>query len=127
MEKNMTCTQPTESEINLDEQKPKFKENLKKILLTGGVVLLIGAGIAWKCWDGQKIDLKKLPTDELNNLRNKLHEIVLSPSSDQESKIDCRKWIEIIDNIIRARNPVDTKNYIYPKGGDHGNLLWKPD
>ena len=100
---------------------------LKKILLAGGIILIVGIGVVWKCWDGQKIDLKKLPTDELTNLRNKLHEVVLSPNSDQESKIDSTRIIETIDNIIRTRDPVDMKNYVFPKGGEYGANLWKPD
>ena len=103
------------------------KENIKKILLAGGVVLIIGIGVIWKCWDGQKIDLKKLPTNELNDLRDKLQDVLLSPNSDQETKIDSRKLIDIIDNIIRTRDPVDMKNYVFPKGGEHGTNLWKPD
>ena len=103
------------------------KANLRNIIIAGGVFLTIGVGVAWKCWDGQRIDLKKLPTVELNDLREKLHEVVLSPNSDQESKIDSRKLIEIIDKIIGARNSIDTKNYVYPKGGEHGTNLWKPD
>ena len=103
------------------------KANVKKIVLAGGTVLIIGIGIVWKCWDGQKIDLKKLPINELNNLRKKPHKTLLSPNSDQETKIDARKLIEIIDNIVNARNPVDTKNYIYPKGGEYGTNLLKLD
>ena len=103
------------------------KTKLQKILLAGGIVLVIGIGVVWKCWDGQKIDLKKQSTEELKNLRDKLQEMLLSPDSDQESKIDSRKLIEIIDNIIRARNPVDMKNYVFPKGGEYGTNLWKPD
>ena len=101
--------------------------NMKRVLLAGGIILVVGIGIVWKCLDGQKMDLKKLPTDELNDLRKKLHEAVLSPNSDQESKIDSRKLIDIIDNIIRTRDPVDMKNYVFPKGGEHGTNLWKPD
>ena len=101
--------------------------NTKRILLAGGIILIVGIGVVWKCWDGQKIDLKKLPTDELNDLRKKLHEVVLSPNSDQESKIDSRKLIEIIDNILRTRDLVDMKKYVFPKGGEHGTNLWKPD
>lgn len=127
MKKDLNCTQITVEERNLDENKPKAKESLKKILLTGGVVLLIGVGIAWKCWDGQKIDLKKLSIDERNDLRDKLQEILLSHSSSQEDKIECKKWIDIIDNLNRICNPVDMKNYVYPKGGEHGNLLWKSE
>ena len=88
--------------------------NMKRVLLAGGIILVVGIGIVWKCLDGQKMDLKKLPTDELNDLRKKLHEAVLSPNSDQESKIDSNRIIEIIDNIIRARDPVDLKNYVFP-------------
>lgn len=103
------------------------KASIKKILLTGGAILLISLGVIWKCWDGQKIDLKKLSTDELKILRDKFQEVVLSPNSDQESKIDSIKWIDVIDKIIRARDPVDMKNYVFPKGGEHGTNLWKPD
>lgn len=103
------------------------KANLRNIIIAGGVLLTIGVGVAWKCWDGQRIDLKKLPTDELNGLREKLHEVALSPNSDQKSKTDSRKLIDVIDNIIRARDPVDVKNYVFPKGGEHGTNLWKPD
>lgn len=103
------------------------KASIKKILLTGGAILLISLGVIWKCWDGQKIDLKKLSTDELKTLRDKFQEVLLSPNSDQESKIDSIKWIDVIDKIIRARDPVDMKNYVFPKGGEHGTNLWKPD
>lgn len=103
------------------------KASIKKLILTGGAILLIGIGVVWKCWDGQKIDLKKLSTDELKTLRDEFQEVLLSPNSDQESKIDSIKWINVIDNIVRARNPVDMKNYVYPKGGEHGTNLWKPD
>lgn len=103
------------------------KANIKRILLAGGAIILISIGVIWKCWDGQKIDLKKLSTDELKILRDKFQEVLLSPNSDQESKIDSIKWIDVIDKIIRARDPVDTKNYVFPKGGEHGTNLWKPD
>ena len=72
-------------------------------------------------------DPKKLSTDELKTLRDKFQEVLLSPNSDQESKIDSIKWIDVIDKIIRARDPVDMKNYVFPKGGEHGTNLWKPD
>ena len=103
------------------------KASIKKILLTGGAILLISFGVIWKCWDGQKIDLKKLSTNELKTLRDKFQEVLLSPNSNQESKIDSIKWINVIDNIVRARDPVDMKNCVYPKGGEHGTNLWKPD
>ena len=103
------------------------KGKIMKILSATGIILLIGVGIAWKCWDGQRFDLRKLSTDELKNLRDKLQEVILSPTSDQESKIDCIHWIDVIDNIVGARDPVDLKTYVYPKGGEHGTNLWKPD
>ena len=103
------------------------KANLKKIIFAGGAMLLVSVGVIWKCWDGQKIDLKKLSTAELKTLRDKFQEILLSPNSDQESKINSIKWIDVIDKIIRTRNPVDMKNYVFPKGGEHGTNLWKLD
>lgn len=103
------------------------KAKLKRILLAGGIILVIGVGVIWKCWDGQKIDLKKLSTEELKSLRDKLQEVLLSPNSDQEAKIESGNCIRIIDNIIRARDPIDMKNYVFPKGGEHGTNLWKPD
>lgn len=103
------------------------KGTITKILSASGIILLIGIGIVWKCWDGKRINLQKLSSDELKTLRDKLQEVLLSPSSDQESKIDCIHWINVIDNIVRARDPVDRKTYIYPKGGEHGTNLWKPD
>lgn len=94
------------------------KAKLKRILLAGGIILVIGVGVIWKCWDGQKIDLKKLSTEELKNLRDKLQEVLLSPNSDQEAKIESGNCIRIIDNIIRARDPVDLKKsnvfYVHP-------------
>lgn len=84
------------------------KANLRNIIFAGSAILLIGIGVIWKCWDGQKIDLKKLSTDELKILRDKFQEVVLSPNSDQEAKIDSIKWINVIDKIIRTRDPVDT-------------------
>lgn len=127
MEKDSKNIQPDETENDSNIVKPKVTAKLKRILLAGGVVLLIGIGVAWKCWNGQRIDLHKLSTDELTDLRNKLQEVLLSPNSDQESKIDSGKWINVIDNIVRARNPVDMKNYVFPKGGEHGTNLWKPE
>lgn len=127
MEMDSKNIQPDETENDSNIVKPKDTAKLKRILLAGGVVLLIGIGVAWKCWNGQRIDLHKLSTDELTDLRNKLQEVLLSPNSDQESKIDSGKWINVIDNIIRARNPVDMKNYVFPKGGEHGTNLWKPE
>lgn len=127
MEMDSKNIQPDETENDSNIVKPKDTAKLKRILLAGGVVLLIGIGIAWKCWNGQRIDLHKLSTDELTDLRNKLQEVLLSPNSDQESKIDSGKWINVIDNIVRARNPVDMKNYVFPKGGEHGTNLWKPE
>ena len=103
------------------------KANIRNIIVAGGAILLIGIGVIWKCWDGQKIDLKKLSTDELKILRDKFQEVLLSPNSDQESKIDSIKWIDVIDKILRTRDPVDMKNYVFPKGGEHGTNLWKPD
>lgn len=103
------------------------KANIRRFFLAGGAILLISIGVIWKCWDGQKIDLKKLSTDELKTLRDKFQEILLSPNSDQESKIDSIKWIDVIDKILRTRDPVDMKNYVFPKGGEHGTNLWKPD
>lgn len=127
MEKDSKNIQPDETENDSNIVTPKDTAKLKRILLAGGVVLLIGIGVAWKCWNGQRIDLHKLSTDELTDLRNKLQEVLLSPNSDQESKIDSGKWINVIDNIVRARNPVDMKNYVFPKGGEHGTNLWKPE
>ena len=127
MEMDSKNIQPDETENDSNIVKPKDTAKLKRILLAGGVVLLIGIGVAWKCWNGQRIDLHKLSTDELTDLRNKLQEVLLSPNSDQESKIDSGKWINVIDNIVRARNPVDMKNYVFPKGGEHGTNLWKPE
>ena len=127
MEMDSKNIQPDETENDSNIDKPKNTAKLKRILLAGGVVLLIGIGVAWKCWNGQRIDLHKLSTDELTDLRNKLQEVLLSPNSDQESKIDSGKWINVIDNIVRARNPVDMKNYVFPKGGEHGTNLWKPE
>lgn len=127
MEMDSKNIQPDETGNDSDIVKPKDTAKLKRILLAGGVVLLIGIGVAWKCWNGQRIDLHKLSTDELTDLRNKLQEVLLSPNSDQESKIDSGKWINVIDNIVRARNPVDMKNYVFPKGGEHGTNLWKPE
>ena len=127
MEKELEDIQTTADENDLNEDKPKKTAKLKKIVLAGGIILLIGIGIAWKCWDGQRIDLKKLSTDELKELRDKLQEVLLSPSSEQEDKIDSIKWINVIDNIVRARDPVDMKTYVFPKGGEHGTNLWKPD
>lgn len=127
MEKDSKNIQPDETENDSNIVTPKDTAKLKRILLAGGVVLLIGIGVAWKCWNGQRIDLHKLSTDELTDLRNKLQEVLLSPNSDQESKIDSGKWIDVIDNIVRARNPVDMKNYVFPKGGEHGTNLWKPE
>ena len=127
MGKELEDIQTTADENDLNENKPKKTAKLKKIVLAGGIILLIGIGIAWKCWDGQRIDLKKLSTDELKELRDKLQEVLLSPSSEQEDKIDSIKWINVIDNIVRARDPVDMKTYVFPKGGEHGTNLWKPD
>jgi len=127
MGKELEDIQTTADENDLNEDKPKKTAKLKKIVLAGGIILLIGIGIAWKCWDGQRIDLKKLSTDELKELRDKLQEVLLSPSSEQEDKIDSIKWINVIDNIVRARDPVDMKTYVFPKGGEHGTNLWKPD
>lgn len=127
MEKELEDIQTTADENDLNEDKPKKTAKLKIIVLAGGIILLIGIGIAWKCWDGQRIDLKKLSTDELKELRDKLQEVLLSPSSEQEDKIDSIKWINVIDNIVRARDPVDMKTYVFPKGGEHGTNLWKPD
>lgn len=127
MGKELEDIQTTADENDLNEEKPKKTAKLKKIVLAGGIILLIGIGIAWKCWDGQRIDLKKLSTDELKELRDKLQEVLLSPSSEQEDKIDSIKWINVIDNIVRARDPVDMKTYVFPKGGEHGTNLWKPD
>jgi len=127
MGKELEDIQTTADENDLNEDKPKKTAKLKKIVLAGGIILLIGIGIAWKCWDGQRIDLKKLSTDELKELRDKLQEVLLSPSSEQEDKIDSIKWINVIDNIVRARDSVDMKTYVFPKGGEHGTNLWKPD
>ena len=127
MEKELEDIQTTADENDLNEDKPKKTAKLKIIVLAGGIILLIGIGIAWKCWDGQRIDLKKLSTDELKELRDKLQEVLLSPSSEQEDKIDSIKWINVINNIVRARDPVDMKTYVFPKGGEHGTNLWKPD
>lgn len=127
MGKELEDIQTTADENDLNEDKPKKTAKLKKIVLAGGIILLIGIGIAWKCWDGQRIDLKKMSTDELKELRDKLQEVLLSPSSEQEDKIDSIKWINVIDNIVRARDPVDMKTYVFPKGGEHGTNLWKPD
>ena len=127
MEKEMENVQITAEENEVGEDKPKKTAKLKKLVLAGGIILLISIGIAWKCWDGQKIDLKKLSTEELKELRGKLQEVLLSPNSEQEDKIDSIKWINVIDNIVRARDPVDMKTYVFPKGGEHGTNLWKPD
>ena len=127
MEKELENIQVPEGENKLSGDTPKKTSKLKKFALAGGIILLFGIGIAWKCWDGKRINLKKLSTDELRELRNKLQEVLLSPNSEQVAKNDSIKWINIIDNIIRARNPVDMKTYVYPKGGEHGTNLWKPD
>ena len=127
MGKELENIQIIEDKNDPQEDKPKETEKLKKILLTGGIILLIGIGVAWKCWDGQRVDLRKLSTDELKNLRDKLQEVILSPGNDQLFKNDCIKWRDIIDKMIRAREPVDMKTYIYPKGGEYGTNLWKPD
>lgn len=127
MEKELKNIQITEDKNSLDEDKPKTKGKLKRIVWGCGIILVVGIGIVWKCWDGQRIDLKKLSMDELNELRDKLHEKVLSPDTDQEYKIECMKWRSVVDNIISDRNPVNCEDYVYPKGGDHGNNLWKPD
>lgn len=115
MEKELENIQITADENDLNEDKPKKTAKLKKIVLASGIILLIGIGIAWKCWDGQRIDLKKLSTDELKELRDKLQEVLLSPNSEQEAKIDSIKWINVIDNIVRTRDPVDMKTYVFPK------------
>lgn len=127
MEKELEHIEITADENEMNEDKPKKTAKLRKIVLAGGIILLISIGIAWKCWDGQRIDLKKLSTDELKELRDKLQEVLLSPSSEQDAKIDSIKWINVIDNIVRARDPVDMKTYVFPKGGEHGTNLWKPD
>ena len=127
MEKELENIGTNEVKDDLQEEKPKKTGKLKKILFVGGVLLLAGLGIAWKCWDGQRFDLKKLSTDELKDLRNKLQEVLLSPDSDQEAKKESSNCINVIDNIIRRRDPVDMENYVFPKGGDHGTNLWKPD
>lgn len=127
MEKEFENIQITADENEMNEDKPKKTAKLRKIVLAGGIILLISIGIAWKCWDGQRIDLKKLSTDELKELRDKLQEVLLSPNSEQDAKIDSIKWINVIDNIVRARDPVDMKTYVFPKGGEHGTNLWKPD
>lgn len=49
--------QPDETENDSNIIRPKDTAKLKRILLAGGVVLLIGIGVAWKCWNGQRIDL----------------------------------------------------------------------
>lgn len=127
MEKEFENIQITADENEMNEDKPKKTAKLRKIVLAGGIILLISIGIAWKCWDGQRIDLKKLSTDELKELRDKLQEVLLSPNSEQDAKIDSIKWINVIDTIVRARDPVDMKTYVFPKGGEHGTNLWKPD
>lgn len=127
MEKELENIQITTDENDLKEDEPKKTAKLKKIVLASGIILLVGIGIAWKCWDGQRIDLKKLSTDELKELRDKLQEVLLSPNSEQEAKIDSIKWINVIDNIVRVRDPVDMKTYVFPKGGEHGTNLWKLD
>ena len=127
MEKDYDYVQLNKAGNNTHEDKLEKKPNSKTVLLGCGFLLIVGIGIVWKCWDGKRVDLNKLSTDERNALRDKIHEMILSPDSDQEIKIEGRKWIDIIDNINRLHNPVDTKNYVYPKGGDHGNLLYKPD
>lgn len=127
MEKESKNIQITADENEPSEGKPKKTATLKKIALAGGIILLIGIGIAWKCWDDQRIDLKKLSTDELKELRDKLQEVLLSSNSEQQDKTDSIKWINVIDNIVRARNPVDMKTFVFPKGGEHGTNLWKPD
>lgn len=127
MEEKLECVQPDEEKKDSTKTKNKITARTKKLLFAGGLVLLVGIGIVWKCWDGQKIDLRKLSTDELKELREKFQDVLLSPNSDQESKIECINWINVIDNIVRRRDPVDRTNYIYPKGGEHGTNLWKPD
>ena len=127
MEKESENIQITTDEKDLNEDKSRKTAKLKKIVLAGGIILVVAIGIAWKCWNGQRIDLKKLSTDELKELRNKLQEVLLSPNSEQEAKIDSIKWINVIDNIVQARDPVDMKTYVFPKGGEHGTNLWKPD
>lgn len=57
MEKDSKNIQPDETENDSNIVTPKDTAKLKRILLAGGVVLLIGIGVAWKCWNGQRIDL----------------------------------------------------------------------
>ena len=127
MDKNRENVQLNEAENELYQEKTRKAKRIKKVLIIGGIVLLIGIGVVWKCWDGKRLDLQKKSNDELKELRDKLQGVLLSPNSDQESKVDCIKWINVIDNITRARDPVDMKNYVFPKGGEHGTNLWKPD
>lgn len=120
-------TRDDETKNEPNDVKAKKKSTIRKALLVGGVVLLVGLGIVWKCWDGKKFNIHKLSDDELGQLREKLQGVLLSPNSDQEAKLECINWINVIDKIVQARNPVDRKSYVYPKGGDHGTNLWKPD
>ena len=127
MFEELEYTHYDETKDELNEVKAKKKSTIKKALIVGGVVLLVGLGIVWKCWDGKKFNIYKLSDDELGQLRAKVQDVLMSPNSDQEEKLECINWINIIDKIVQARNPVDRKDYVYPKGGEHGTNLWKPD
>lgn len=127
MGKNLENIHHNEAMDDLQKDMLKKKAKIRKIIFISGIVLLVGAGVVWKCWDNQRNDIRKLSNDELKDLRNKVQDVLLSPDSDQESKMDSIKWINVIDNMIRARDPIDMDDYVFPKGGEHGTNLWKPD
>lgn len=127
MEKISENIHHNEAMDDLQKDMLKKKTKIRKIVFISGIVLLVGVGVVWKCWNNQRNDIRKLSNDELKVLRNKVQEVLLSPDSDQESKMDSIKWINVIDNMIRARDPIDMDDYVFPKGGEHGTNLWKPD
>ena len=127
MEKISENIHHNEAMDDLQKDMLKKKTKIRKIVFISGIVLLVGVGVVWKCCNNQRNDIRKLSNDELKVLRNKVQEVLLSPDSDQESKMDSIKWINVIDNMIRARDPIDMDDYVFPKGGEHGTNLWKPD
>lgn len=127
MGKNLENIHHNEAMDDLQKDMLKKKANIRKIIFISGFVLLVGAGVVWKCWGNQKNDIRNLSNDELKDLRNTVQDVLLSPDSDQEAKMESIKWINVIDNMIRARDPIDMDGYVFPKGGEHGTNLWKPD